>query len=75
MKKIYDRLPLQITDDGMRIDLLVDNDIEDEIRICFEVPNGWKIIGREETLLDKAIDYALETAEWSDNGFVMHEFI
>jgi len=57
----------------MRIDLVVDESIEEAFRVRFEIPNGWKITGRTEEMLEQAIENAIENAAWTDKGFVMKE--
>lgn len=73
VEQIRKRLPLCETEDGMRMDLVVDETIEDEFRVRFEVPNGWRLIGKNEEMLAKAIEHAIENAEWREKGFVMKE--
>jgi len=73
LEQIHRRLPLRETDDGMRIDLVVDESIEEAFRVRFEIPNGWKITGRTEEMLEQAIENAIENAAWTDKGFVMKE--
>lgn len=73
VKKIKERVPLRLTEDGMRIDLVIDETIIDEFQVYFAVPNGWKIVGKDEEMLEQAIQYVIDNAEWSNEGFVIKE--
>lgn len=75
INKIRQRVPMQFTEDGMMIELEIDSAINSDKKysICMVDPTGWKLSAVNEEMLYIAIDIFLDTAEWSERGFIARE--
>lgn len=68
---IEERIPYEVADDGMLIELCVDKAIGKEESFVIEKGNnGWKITGADERGLYYGIGKFLHTAKWSEENFV-----
>ncbi len=70
-KSISGRIPVEYTESGMTIELLVDKLIGDaESYLIKKTVNGWQIIGSDDLGLFYGIGKFLHTAKWSETDFV-----
>ena len=75
MNKIRQRVPMPFTEDGMMIEFEIDPemDLNQKYSIRMVDPTGWKLCAVDEEALYHAIDVFLDTAVWSERGFVAKE--
>ena len=70
-RTIKNRIPMEQSEDGLKIELCINNVIgaEESYQIV-EEDGGWKIIGSDEAGLIYGIGKFLHTAKWSEEDFV-----
>lgn len=75
VNKIRQRVPMPFTEDGMMIEFEIDPemDLNQKYSIRMVEPTGWKLCAVDEEALYHAIDVFLDTAVWSESGFVAKE--
>lgn len=71
MESIEGRIPVEVSNDGMVIELAIDSEIGDEESYQIILEDGkWRIVGADHLGLYYGIGKFLHTAKWSEREFV-----